>query len=313
MENLAPVVLFVYNRPNLTYQTLNNLKKNKLAEQTDLYIFSDGSKDVNQVEKVSEVRRLIKGIDGFKKVEIVASELNKGLSTSIITGVTQIIKEYGRVIVLEDDLLTSRNFLTYMNEALKYYESNNQIWSISGYSPNINFPANYKRDLYLVPRACSWGWATWENRWSLNDWSIRDYEDFKNNNEDRERFNLAGNDMAPMLDDQLKGIINSWAIRWCYNQFRHQSLTVYPRYSLVTNAGLTGDSATHGSFNKRFNVPLNEEHVFEFSNDLEMDINVVRAFAKNYNLTAVNYIGRALKRIGLYHKAKRMYKKIAKG
>ncbi|WP_372715180.1 glycosyltransferase, partial [Ilyobacter sp.] len=132
MRNIAPIALFVYNRPKETEGLIKSLKNNKLAEDSPLFIFSDAPKSEEQREKVSETRDIIKKISGFKNIEIFESEENKGLARSIIEGVTQIINRYGKIIVLEDDLILADDFLEYMNEALEMYEDNDSIWSVTG-------------------------------------------------------------------------------------------------------------------------------------------------------------------------------------
>ena len=179
--SLSPILLFVYNRLEHAKKTIEALKNNYLAKESELIIFSDGPKKEKDKNNVEKVRNVIKNIEGFKNVEIKISENNKGLANSIISGVTEIINKSEKVIVLEDDLITHPYFLTYMNEALDYYKNNNKIWSISGYCPPIEIPNNYYNDIFLSPRASSWGWGTWKNRWDLNDWEIKDFDNFIKN------------------------------------------------------------------------------------------------------------------------------------
>ena len=130
---MIPIILFVYNRPWHTRQTVKALQKNELAGRSDLFIFSDGPKDEQTEKAVQKVREYIHTIDGFQTVTIREREENWGLANSIIDGVTQIVNEYGRVIVLEDDLMTSPFFLRYMNDALNLYECEEKVISIHGY------------------------------------------------------------------------------------------------------------------------------------------------------------------------------------
>lgn len=226
--DLAPIVMFTFNRLEHTKKTIEALKKNNFAKESEIFIFSDGPRNEQEKLKVNEVRKFINNIDGFKNVTLSESEVNKGLANSVINGVTKIINEYGKIIVLEDDLVTSKYFLEYMNKALNLYKSRKDIWSISGYTPNIEIQREYKDEVYLIKRGASWGWATWKDRWKLNDWDVNDYVEFKKNKKMVREFNLSGSDMAPMLNDQMEGRINSWAIRWGYNQFRQNMWTVYP-------------------------------------------------------------------------------------
>lgn len=305
MDKLAPIVLFVYNRPEHTQRTLEALKENDLAKESELFVFSDGAKSNNEISKVQKVREIIDNIDGFKNVQVIKANKNKGLANSVISGVTQVINEYGKVIVLEDDLITSKYFLNFMNDALNFYEYKKNIWSISGYTPPIEIPANYEHDIYLSYRANSWGWGTWIDRWNNIDWDIKDFNEFIKDKSKVNEFNRGGNDMTPMLKEQQKGYIDSWAIRWCYNQYKQKKKTIYPVQTFVNNIGL--DDGTHGSIKKIFNTDLVREYNIQFE-DIKLDKRIVKEFANFYRLNFINYIGFILKRIGIYKSMKRMYK-----
>lgn len=244
MNENAPVALFVYNRPEHTKRTVEALARNTLAAGTDVYIFSDGHKAQKDKEKVEAVRRYLEqvaGTNSFRNVTLIKSPHNKGLAESIIAGVTQVINETGSVIVLEDDLVTAPHFLQYMNEALSYYEPDERIWGISAYSSRMK---SVTKDVYFTPRISSWGWATWSSRWTLVDWDVRNYREFHLNLYKRLMFNRGGNDLSYMLDQQRRGQIDSWAVRFCYSQFAHKKYAVFPRISLVRNIGQDG-SGTH--------------------------------------------------------------------
>ncbi|WP_280157578.1 sugar transferase [Priestia aryabhattai] len=308
MGNLAPIVLFVYNRPELTLQTIKSLQKNILSEQSDLFVFSDGWKNKDSKVKVEQVREIIKDIKGFNTVTIHESEQNKGLAQSIIEGVSTLIKKYGSVIVLEDDLLLSPYFLNYMNSALQYYKGNSKIWSISGYNPILISDIVNNKDVYFTGRACSWGWATWEDRWLSNNWDIHNNrEDIFTNKSKQKNFNKYGNDLFPMLRDQKNEHIDSWAIRWCFNQFLNHSSTVYPTESLVLNIGLVGDS-THGGFRTQ-QLDITEKSFFDFS-DIYSNKKIDERFKKYYNLKFYNYLGFFLKKLGIYKQVKRNVKRV---
>ena len=239
MEKLAPIVLFVYNRLSHTKQTVEALQNNILAKQSNLYIFSDGPKN-ETVEEVNKVRAYIKTISGFKSVTIYESQYNKGLANAIIDGVTQILKQYGKIIVLEDDLETNQWFLTFMNDALNKYENINNIFMIGGHNVKIKIPFWYTQDYYLVHRSCSWGWGTWLNKWEFADWTVKGYNDFIKNASEIQKFNRIGSDATPMLKSQMEGKIDSWAIRWEFCMFKHNAYCLRPVYSLVNNIGLDG-------------------------------------------------------------------------
>ena len=162
-KELSPIALFVYNRPEHTRQTITALQKNRLAKTSDLIVFSDGAKNSKDQEGVDEVRSFVQNIYGFRSVTVNLSERNKGLAKSIIDGVTDVANRYGRVIVLEDDLIVSSSFLDYMNGALEYYSENDQVMHVSGYWYPIESESLPETFFLRVPS--SWGWATWARAW----------------------------------------------------------------------------------------------------------------------------------------------------
>lgn len=256
---LAPIIIFVYNRPEHTVKTIESLSKNYMAKESEVYIFSDSAKNDNSVSTVMLVREYIDSLQYksyFKSVHIEKNLSNKGLANSVIQGVSDIIKKFGKVIVVEDDLVSNINFISFMNGALDYYCNDNRIWSISGYNLPIIIPQDYKEDVYLSYRGCSWGWATWVDRWEKVDWNVVDYKEFKKSKKLRSKINRGGRDMANMLDMQMEGKIDSWAIRWCYCQSKLDMFTVYPVVTKIKNIGLDG-SGTHGGITDHFESSWN--------------------------------------------------------
>lgn len=283
LKNLAPICIFAYNRPDTLEKLIISLNKNDLAKESNLYIFSDGHKKETEIDAVNKVRKYIHSISGFKSITIKESSINKGLANSVIDGVTEVITKYNKIIVLEDDLVLSENFLVFMNKALDYYEMNEKVFSISGYSKLMK---NIKDDIYFTKRASSLGWGTWLNRWSLIDWRINDYNSFLHNRKRQKEFNRMGSDMTRMLKNQMKGEINSWAIRWCYNQFLMNKYSVYPTVSKVQHNG-TDSRATHAAGQRdRFHTTLDTSLAtnFNFVNNVELDKHYLSQFLKQYSL-----------------------------
>ena len=238
----APIILFVHARPDQTMRTIESLQRNAEASISDLYIFSDGPKpSERERQKVAETRNLVKSICGFRSISIFEAERNMGLAHSIISGVSHVFGEHERAIILEDDLILSSGFLRYMNQALTKYSESTRVLSISGHSFPIRFPREYPWDVAFGVRASSWGWATWKNRWEKIDWRLSDYHKFRRSLLQRLRFNRGGSDMSAMLNRQQAGRTDSWAIRFCYHQFRHSLVDIFPRRSLVENAGFNED------------------------------------------------------------------------
>ena len=239
----APVALFTYNRPSHTRQTLDCLKKNRLATDTDLIIFSDGPKDEKSEETVKTVRKYLKCLNGFKSVEIIERNTNMGLANSIIQGVTQIVSHYEKIIVLEDDLLTAPAFLPYMNNALENYADEEKVIQVSGYQFDVEIQS--ETNTLLLPFPTSWGWATWKQAWQCFDPDMAGFQVLKKNKTLRRQFNLDGSyNYYDTLVKQAHGKIDSWAIRWYLSVFFLRGLTLYPARSLIQNIGFDG-SGTH--------------------------------------------------------------------
>lgn len=237
----APIVLFVYNRLLHTKNTIQALKSNHLSSESNLIIFSDSPRSSEHSEKVDNVRNFIKSIDGFKSIKIIERDRNYGLANSIIDGVSQVCGKYGSAIVLEDDIVTSPYFLTYMNDALNIYKDKKEVASIHGYVyPIENLPETF----FLRGTDC-WGWATWQDRWvSFEANGAKLLKQLKARNLIK-RFDFDGAyKYSQMLEDQIKGINNSWAVRWHATAFLNNQYTLYPGKSLVENIGNDG-SGTH--------------------------------------------------------------------
>ena len=260
----APILLFTYKRLTPLKKTVEALRQNHLAQMSDLFIFSDGPKSDADVHQIENIRSFLKTINGFRTVEIAASQANKGLATSIIEGVNKVFEQYDRVIVLEDDLLTTPNFLNYMNDALSYYESAPKAFSISAYSFNFKHNEDAQNTTYFINRGWSWGWSTWKDRWQEVDWEVTDYPSFSKDRKRKKQFAAGGSDLNKMLQKQMTGQLDSWAIRWFYHQYKVGGLTLYPLASKVYNNGFDA-YATHTSGSEKRYLPyLDTEHRTDF-------------------------------------------------
>lgn len=243
--NGAPVALFVYNRPAHTRQTVEALLANTLAGETPLYVFSDAPKNAAASQAVAEVRAYIRTIAGFKSIAIIERDTNFGLARSIIDGVTGLCEKYGRVIVVEDDLVTSSRFLSYMNDALTFYEHEGHVMQISGHIADVP-EFSGRTEALFVPFITSWGWGTWERAWKQFDPTVQGWETIRDDWALRKRFNLNDHfDYATMLEMQQNGRIDSWAIRWYLSVFLRGGVVLFPPRSFVRNIGFA--SGTHGS------------------------------------------------------------------
>jgi len=253
MKESAPVALFAYNRKDHLRRVVQALAGNVGAGSADLIVFSDGPKDENARGEVAAVRRYLKTLSGFQSVTIVEREKNLGLAGSIIQGVTEILGKYDRVIVLEDDLLTSRFFLRYMNEALESYRDDDRVASIHGYVYPV---AQILPETFFLRGGDCWGWACWRRSWQLFNPDGRHLIAELRRRGLTRQFDLEGAyQFSRMLEDQIDGANDSWAVRWHASLFLQDRLTLYPGRSLVANIG-NDRSGRHGTDTSRFDVEL---------------------------------------------------------
>ncbi|MDY0080639.1 MAG: glycosyltransferase [Ignavibacteriaceae bacterium] len=294
---LAPIVVFVYNRLKLTQITIETLKSNSLASQSELFIFSDAPKNELEIEKVDQVREYIKNIRGFNSVTITEREKNFGLANSIINGVTRVVNQFGKIIVLEDDMFLSPYFLDYMNKALVLYQDVEKVISVHGYV----YPV--KRSLpetFFLKGADCWGWATWKRGWDLfNPDSEYLFNEIKKRNLEFD-FDMNGTaNNVRMLNNQTKGKIDSWAIRWHASAFLTERLTLYPGTSLVRNIGTDGDG-THVKKTNVFNTEISDREIRLGGIPVEENVDA-RKILEEYRLSInPNFLSKYLKY--LYHK-----------
>lgn len=234
---LAPIILFCYNRLEYLTRTVEALQKNELASESELIIFADGIKNPADTEKVLAVRKYIQNISGFKRVEIHISDENRGLAKSIIRGVTETLKRYDKVIVMEDDLVTTPYFLRFMNDALTKYESEDEVVCVTGYTP----VTVAEKDIYFLRGADCWGWGTWSRGWRYFESDSRKLFDGLKQKKYFRQFDLNGSyPYTEMLIAQINGKVNSWAIRWRASTYLHDKLTLFSGKNLVEHIGYSG-------------------------------------------------------------------------
>lgn len=275
----APICLFAYTRLFELQLTVRALARNNLARESDLFIFIDQPTAPTAATQHAKIVEYCNSIAGFRSVSVTVSTAHRGLADSIIPAVTGTLERHGRAIVVEDDLITSPNFLDFLNAGLEAYADNPRVFSISGYTPRLPSLDGYRHDVYAGYRASSWGWATWMHQWREVDWSVADYARFRWSLARKLRLMRGGSDMVSMLRRQMTGTIDSWAIRWCYAQSRLDRITVFPRVSKVKNIGI-GPTATHTVTLADSTTALDAsgQTTFEFPADPTVDPVLAREF-----------------------------------
>lgn len=298
---LAPIVIFTYNRPLHTRQTVEALLKNEHASESDLIIFSDAPKNEIARKGVEETRSYVKSITGFKSLRVVERAKNYGLANNIIDGVTSVVNEFGRIIVLEDDLLTSPYFLKFMNEALEKYEKVDEVVSVHGYLYPVKekVPTNF-----FLRHTDSLGWGTWKNSWEVFNpdgvYLLDQIE--KNNLQTIFNFNNSLN-FLKMLRQQIAGENNSWAIRWYASAFLENKLSLFPGKSLVFHNGNDIQGTNSDSSDKWLDVELSDVEIPIIDIDIKENIDVRCIYERFFKKSRPNLCIRAISRLKKMYRA----------
>ncbi len=314
MNDLAPILLIAFNRPDHFNKTLFALCKNNLAKESKLIISIDGPKNKNDENAQKLIFKSIENAsENFKSIHIIKNKKNKGLAINIVNSVSNILKEHKKIIVIEDDLITSKSFLKFMNDALDFYEDKKKIWHINGH--NIINYHHKKNEIFLWRFMNCWGWATWEDRWlNFEKNPNRLINSF--NKEMIFRFNLDG---TCFFWDQVKknqtGELNTWAIFWYATIFEKDGICVSPWFSYVKNIGFDG-SGTNCKDNKLLNkqTELNNDGIFfGVDKDIE-DIDALFLMKKAYKKSSIKkVITNMIKNLlgnDFYGKLRNLFKKV---
>lgn len=298
------IALFSFNRPDLFQRTLTALSRNQLADKTSLTIFCDGPRHEKDEPGTRAVRELAKKAQGFASVEVVERPKNMGCAASIINGLTEMFRLHERLIVIEDDIVTSPYTLRFLSEGLARYADNEKVFNIAAWTPPHiarNLPAEYPYDVYAIPRLNCWGWASWRDRFQDIDWTVKDYPTFKNSPQLRKAFNAGGDDLSSMLDDQMQGKIDAWDIRADYARFKKNMLGINPVRSYALNIGMgSGTHTTTATTYWDSDVSLAVEHP-RFMDDVSVDTRILETYLACYKgqkrslpVRAINKLSRML-------------------
>lgn len=318
-EQLAPIVLFTYNRLKHTRKTIEALQNNLYAKDSCLYIYSDAPKNEAVEEKVLAVRDFLRNVDGFKEVNIIEREENWGLARNIIDGVTEIVNQHGSVIVLEDDIVTSKFFLKYMNDALKLYKNETKVMEISGFVYPI-ISKDLPETFFLRIGSC-WGWATWHDRWKRFQ---REPKSLIETYKSRQifDFNYYGSvNFWQQVVHNHDGRLYTWAVFWFETIFRQNGLVLYPKIAMVRNIGFDATGVHCGATdvldgelyqnelicfpNSVFELQDGKNAIISFLNRVYCKRRLLLDFCKKYNhiyLYGAGYCGGITKKYLEYHK-----------
>lgn len=285
MTERSPIAIFIYNRPDKVKSLLDSLSLNSGFENYEYYIFSDGPKNESELPDVIKSRKIVKDFFTKIKYELVSKEKNYGLSNSIINGVNFTLNKHERVIVLEDDLIVSKDFLNYMEVSLKRYFKQKKVYSISGHVFNSDVMNSFN-SLFFLKHISSWGWGTWRDRWTSFNKFLDKNHSLKINKENKKSFNLDNTyPFSKILEKTNKGMVDSWAIKWYYYIYINEGLSLYPYTTLINNKGFDGSgSNTLSNYNEEIKsnsielnfpdkVELNELAYDEYKKQIKKKLN----------------------------------------
>jgi len=291
VNTLSPIVLFVYNRPAHTKRTIEALSNNYLASESDLFIFSDAPKNSEADSSVKQVRDFIKTISGFKSLTIIEREANYGLVKSISEGVTDIVNKFGKIIVIEDDLITHNQFLEYMNKGLELYKNHKKVYEIGGYSNTTSTHDITENRTYFLKIPTTWGWATWDDRWSKYHDGLMGIEQLSSNKKMKYLFNYNNSyDFFKLLNDTKKGIVKSWGIVFYWNIFRNEGLTLYPLETMVDQIGFDGSGENSKNYIANYRRIKSETFEFAFPEIIEEELSDRKKIVRLFRLRKLSVI-----------------------
>ena len=306
MKTYAPILLFVYNRPEHLKQLIASLQANAEAAQSLLFIYTDAARNKADEEQVNKVREVIRHIDGFASIEVIERATNWGLARNIIGGVTEQIRRYGRVIVLEDDLVVAPYFLRFMNDALEAYKDEPQVGHIQAcdFTQDASLP-----DTFLIKFTGSWGWATWADRWADVDWELSSFGAFCSNPANIKRLNLNGDDRFLRLYRQTQGNGTSWSVRFGMHLVKNDWLTVYPRYSYIENIGCDA-SGVHSTAEDADKMAVDLDRAIKDPNPVPVtaDPTIQSIMKKHYSDGLLSTLKRRAATAWYVHQVKRAHK-----
>jgi hypothetical protein len=303
---LAPIGLSVYSRLEHIKKTIGALQRNKLASESILYIFSDAPQKGDD-EKVDAVRRYLRTFSGFKEINLIERRSNSRTQNNR-NGIRMLLNEYGRMIFLEEDIVTAPKFLEFMNQALNFYQGDQRIVSITGYSPPFKPPAYYKKNIYLSLRFCAWGFGIWKDRYDRIKMNIEGYEEFLKDKAAVKRFRMGGEDLLYLLKCEAEGLSDALDVKIMFQQFQNNLYTIAPTVSIVQNIGHDGTGVHCGKTNK-FNTTLDtSDNPLKMEKDIQLNPAIIQRLYAFRSGGIKGRIDRLLKRTYLLHAAKLLFK-----
>lgn len=307
---LSPIGLSVYSRLPHIKKTVTSLSRNKLASESILFIFSDGPQRGDE-EKVRAVRRYLRTISGFKEIHIIERDRNSRVENNR-NGIRRLLDEYGKIIYLEEDIVTAPKFIDFMNKALDFYRNDPRIISVTGYSPPIILPSGYVKDIYLSLRFSAWGFGIWKDRYDKIKMKIEGYDNFHKDPKALKRFRMGGEDLMELLRLEFEGKIDALDVKIMFQQFQQNLYTLAPARSLVQNTGHDGTGVHCTKTDKYSSVLDMSERTLRMEENIEPDQDLLNRLYEFRSGGIKAKLERVLKRTALLPLVKFARTKIAR-
>lgn len=303
-NNLAPIGMSTYGRLQHVQQTIAALQKNELAMQSELYIFSDAPKAGDE-ERVEAVRRYLRTVDGFKAMHLFEREKNDRVANNR-GGMRMLLEKFGKMIFLEEDIVTAPSFLSFMNEALDKYKDDPRVFAVNGYTPPVYIPEDYQSPVVLLPRFAAWGFGMWKEKFDeiIMDITPVMYRELRSDSQRLMQYCVGGNDVVTQLWLQVHGYINALDVRNDYTMFvKGRQYVVCPTKSLAHTTGCDGSGEHWGQATAKHDVEMDlAAKSVGVEQGVQPDVRIIKQLSEFYALTRKGKLIKLAMDLGLYPK-----------
>lgn len=288
MNNSIIVAVFCYKRAGKLKACVDALLKNPECPDMDIIFFSDGYKGEKDKEGVLEVRRYIDLLTGFRNVIKQFRPKNYSTGPNFEEGLKYLTNNYNQFIVVEDDLVVSPNYISYLMQSLEFYKEQKTIFCVTAFCFPLSLN-NYPYDTIIYKRFCSYGWAGWSDRIKDVIWDHKELNKLISNSFDfKNRLNAEGYDLFRMLKKQIKGDISTWDIQMQVHVAENRLKVVYPVISKVNNIGFDTESTnTFGIDYLKTPLDTGVKRKFRFADENQIRPDLEKQIKKPYGLKAL--------------------------
>ena len=287
MEQTA-IGVFCYKRASKLKASMEALLENPECKNLEVVFFSDGFKGEHDKQGVLETRDYINSLSGFKRIHKHFREKNYATGLNFETGLKFLCDNYKQFIIVEDDLVVTSNYVSYLLQALDFYRNEESVFCVTGFCFPLHLN-DYKYDTIVYKRFCSYGWASWSDRVKDVMWSKAELTELINYKPQfKQTLNHEGMDLFRMLKKQIDGTISTWDIQMQVHVARHQMKVIYPIISKAKNIGFDNESTnTFGIDYLQTPQDTSGNHSFNFCSINNIVPQLQKQLKKPYGLKAL--------------------------